>query len=98
MKAAAKSEFPEGKGKKVVINGKNIAVFNIDGKFYATDHKCTHMGGPLSDGTLENFCVNCPWHHSVFDLNSGEVKKGPAKKSISVYKTKIEGDDLLIEV
>ena len=98
IKAAAKSEFPEGKGKKVVIGGKNIGVFNIDGKFYAIDHKCTHMGGPLSQSEVKDFCVTCPWHGSEFDIRTGALKKGPALRPVKSYPVKVEGEDVLVEI
>ncbi|VVB73681.1 Sulredoxin [uncultured archaeon] len=97
-KAAAKKDVPEGKGRKVSVNGKEIALFNVGGKFFATDAKCTHAGGPLANGTLKDFCVDCPWHHSIFDLRTGAVKQGPAAKPVAVYKTKMEKDDVLVDV
>ncbi len=99
-KAVAVKDVPEGKGKKVSLNGKEIAILNLGGKFFALDNKCTHAGGPLSAGKLDGngCCVECPWHGSVFDLKSGKNTAGPAKRPVAVYKTKVEGNDVLVDV
>ncbi|MEE8074634.1 MAG: Rieske 2Fe-2S domain-containing protein, partial [Candidatus Binatia bacterium] len=55
-------EISEGTAKMVKVEGKPIAIFNINGKFYATDETCPHEGGPLSDGSIEGENVSCPWH------------------------------------
>jgi nitrite reductase/ring-hydroxylating ferredoxin subunit len=97
-KAAAVKDIAEGKGKKVSINKKDIALFNIGGKFFAVDAKCTHAGGPLANGTVKDLCVECPWHHSIFDLKTGAVRQGPAMKPVAAYKVKVEKDNVLIDV
>lgn len=97
-KAAATKDISDGKGKKVSINGKDIALFNVEGKFFAVDAKCTHVGGPLANGKIKDLCVECPWHHSEFDLKTGAVKHGPATKPVKTYKTKVEKDDVLVDI
>ena len=98
MKAATIKGIAEGKGKKVSVNGKDIALFNVKGNFFAIDAKCTHAGAPLANGTIKDLCVDCPWNHSVFDLKTGAVKQGPATKPVTVYKTKVEEDDVLVDM
>ena len=55
---------PEG----VCRRGRVIALFNVDGTFYALDGVCPHQGGPLGQGTLEGCIVTCPWHGWQFDV------------------------------
>ena len=98
MKAAAIKDVPDGKGKKMTVSGKDIALFNVKGKFFAIDAKCTHAGAPLANGTIKDLCVDCPWHHSIFDLKTGAVKQGPATKPVTAYKTKVEKDDVLVDI
>ena len=70
----------------------DVAVFNVGGNFCATDEKCTHMQGHLSDGKLEGSTVTCPLHGSQFNVCTGEVLLGPAKQSLKTYRVIIEGD------
>jgi glycine betaine catabolism B len=83
--------------KEVQVEGKNICVVNVDGKYYAIGSICTHEGGPLADGTLEGYEVECPWHGSKFDVRTGEVKSPPASEPEPVYEVKVDGNDILIK-
>ena len=65
VKVAQASELEPNLGKLVEVQGKKIALFNVDGKFHAIDNTCTHRGGPLSEGELEGDEVTCPWHGAV---------------------------------
>lgn len=98
QKLGPASEIPTGKAKKYSVNGTDIAVFNINGKFYAINHKCTHHGGPLAEGKIDGTTVTCPWHGSTFDVTSGKVLHGPAVKAEPKYKVTKEGSDLFIDV
>ena len=75
--------------KLVHTNGERIAVGRTEQGYAAFQDRCTHKGGPLSDGTLICGTVQCPWHGSQFDVHSGDVKCGPAEKPIKTYE--IEG-------
>jgi nitrite reductase/ring-hydroxylating ferredoxin subunit len=61
---------------------------NDSGRFALAD-RCSHRGGPLSEGTLEGACVTCPWHGSQFDLATGELAKGPESIFQPVYETRV---------
>lgn len=97
VKVAKTTEIPPGRSKQVDVEGTKIALFNIGGTFYAIDDTCTHKGGPLSEGKLENNIVTCPWHHAMFDVTNGKVTLGPAQASVTSYKVIVEGDDIEIE-
>jgi nitrite reductase/ring-hydroxylating ferredoxin subunit len=91
------TEVKSGCGKSVEINGKPIAVFNVDGNFYAINEVCGHRGGPLSEGELDGKTVICPWHGWRYDVTTGAnelVPDLPTQK----YEVKIEGDDVLVDV
>jgi nitrite reductase/ring-hydroxylating ferredoxin subunit/uncharacterized membrane protein len=75
--------------KLVHARGERIAVGRTERGYAAFQDRCTHRGGPLSDGTLICGTVQCPWHGSQFDVHSGEVKCGPAEEPIRTYE--IEG-------
>lgn len=77
MKVAKTDEVAPGQGKLVEVNGKKIALFNVEGSFYAIDDACTHLGGRLSEGFLDGNEVTCPWHGARFDIITGEVLRPP---------------------
>ena len=77
IKAATTDEIPAGQAKLVEVDGKEIALFNIDSSFHAIDNMCTHVGGPLSEGELSGCEVTCPWHGAVFDVTTGQVLGPP---------------------
>ena len=79
-------------------SGKEIVVVNLGGTYYAMGNRCTHMGCMLSDGSLKGGNVTCPCHGSIFDVRTGSVIKGPAKKPEPAYRTKIEGEQILADV
>jgi nitrite reductase/ring-hydroxylating ferredoxin subunit/uncharacterized membrane protein len=71
--------------KLVHAGGRRIAVARTERGYAAFDDRCTHKGGPLSDGTLMCGTVQCPWHGSQFDVNTGQVKCGPAEAPVRTY-------------
>jgi nitrite reductase/ring-hydroxylating ferredoxin subunit/uncharacterized membrane protein len=73
--------------KLVHVDGRRVVVARTDSGPAAFDDRCTHKGGPLSDGVLICGTVQCPWHGSQFDVRTGEVKCGPAEKPIKTYET-----------
>jgi nitrite reductase/ring-hydroxylating ferredoxin subunit len=95
--ALAKNEFlvsavAPGKTHLVRVDGAEVAVYNVDGEFYATAENCTHAGGPLDEGALKGSVIICPWHGSCFDVKTGEVRCGPADKPVATYKVEIDGE------
>lgn len=79
-----------GKAIIVQVDGKQIAVFNVKGLFYAIDNTCSHRGGPLGEGSLRGTTVNCPWHGAQFDVTNGQVLGPPAPAGVTSYSTKVE--------
>lgn len=98
IKVAETGDLQPGQGKRVEVQGKPVALFNIGGTFYAIDHTCTHRGGPLSEGTLQGESVRCPWHGSVFDLRTGRVLGPPATSPVQAYRVVVEGKEIKVEV
>jgi nitrite reductase/ring-hydroxylating ferredoxin subunit len=68
-----KNDLQEGKLVKVEINDKSIVLSKVNGKFYAMDSVCSHMGGPLEEGELEGNTLICPWHQGKFDIRSAKA-------------------------
>jgi len=71
--------------KLVHVDDNRIAVARTGKGYLAFQDRCTHKGGPLSDGVLACGTVQCPWHGSQFDVRTGHVKAGPAEKDIETY-------------
>jgi len=97
VKAAEIKDIPASKMKEVQVDGENICVANVEGKYYAIGSICTHEGGPLADGTLEGYEVECPWHQSKFDVRTGEVTSPPASEPEPAYEVKVDGNNILIK-
>jgi 3-phenylpropionate/trans-cinnamate dioxygenase ferredoxin subunit len=75
-----------------------VAVFNVDGRFYAIEDVCTHDDGPLADGELDGYEIECPRHGARFDLRDGRVLSMPAITPVPYYEVRVEGDDILVRV
>src|SRR5919112_1478253 len=97
VKVADTNDIQPSQMKEVEVNGQNICVVNVEGKYYAIGSICTHGGGPLADGTLEGYEVECPWHNSKFDVRTGEVTSPPANEPEPSYEVKVDGNDILIK-
>ena len=96
MRVAETTEVPAGSMRKVVVGGEEILIVNVGGKYYALGGKCTHRGGDLSKGVLSGSVVRCPRHGARFDVASGGVVGGPAKRSEPTFEVKVEGKNLLL--
>ncbi len=96
--AAKTDDIPSGQGKTVFVGGKQIAVFNLDGAFYAIRDACTHQGAPLSGGHVSGQSVTCSWHGAKFDITTGQALSRVAFTPVPCYKVRIAGEDLEIEI
>jgi nitrite reductase (NADH) small subunit/3-phenylpropionate/trans-cinnamate dioxygenase ferredoxin subunit len=65
-------DVPPGTARAVKAGNRELALFNVDGEFYATQGQCLHLKGPLGDGELEGPVVTCPWHGYQYDVRTGE--------------------------
>lgn len=98
VKVSKVNDLSPGNAKLVEVEGKKIALFNVEGSFYAIDDTCSHRGGPLSEGMLEGNQVTCPWHAASFDVTSGAVLSPPAPNGVARYNVRVEGADIEVEV
>ena len=96
IKVAKVAEIPDGAGKTIEAGGKQIALFNLGGKFFAIDNACKHRGGPLGEGEVYGTTVTCPWHGWEYDVTSGASLDDSSIK-LGCYSVKIEGSDVLVE-
>jgi nitrite reductase/ring-hydroxylating ferredoxin subunit len=82
--------------KAVDLASERVCIVNIEGIYYAIGNVCTHVGGPLDEGTLEGYEVECPWHGSKFDVRTGEPTKPPARQAVPKYEVKVEDNNILV--
>ena len=112
IRVASIDDLPEGTWKKYQVQDEEILIARIGGKYYATQNKCAHFGGDLSEGDLEGSTVTCPRHGSQFNLTDGSVVRwlkgtglisyiGKTLRSpqrLTTYNIKIEGQDIMVEI
>jgi nitrite reductase/ring-hydroxylating ferredoxin subunit/uncharacterized membrane protein len=78
-------ELIEGKPKRVAVGTAQVMLYRTDGRIYALANRCSHRGGPLHKGQVDEATVTCPWHLSMFNLEDGSILRGPATAPQPVY-------------
>jgi len=89
-------ELAPGEMRCVRIGRQRIALYNVDGEYFATDDTCTHEEASLSEGVLFGDVVECPLHGAAFNVRSGEVEAFPAVVPVATYPVKIDGDEIQV--
>jgi naphthalene 1,2-dioxygenase system ferredoxin subunit len=92
------ADIPPGTMMHVELDGRMIALYNVDGDFYATDDICTHRRARLSDGYLEGTVVQCPLHFGKFDITTGQPMNPPCKIPIATYAVTLDIERLLVDI
>jgi len=82
--------------KGIDLAGEKVCIVNVEGNYYAFGNVYTHAGGPLDEGKLEGYEVECPWHGSKFDIRTGEPTKPPARRAVTTYEVKVEDNNILV--
>jgi 3-phenylpropionate/trans-cinnamate dioxygenase ferredoxin subunit len=93
---ANRDEIKPGERLVVEVNRRWIAVFNIDGQYYAIEDQCTHDGGELADGELIGCEITCKRHGARFDVRTGRVTKPPALVDVPAFEVRVEEDTVQI--
>jgi nitrite reductase/ring-hydroxylating ferredoxin subunit len=96
-RVAGTEDIKPGTGLVVEAGGKSLAVFNVDGTFYAIDNECVHRGGPLGEGELRGTVVECPWHGWTYDVTTGRCTSNPAA-CVKSYRVTIDGPDVKVQL
>lgn len=95
---AAERDISEEGAKCVEVEGRAFALFKVAGKVYCLENECSHLGGPLCEGSLQGFVVQCPWHGSRFDVRSGQVVGPPARSPVRAHATTIENGKVWVDL
>jgi 3-phenylpropionate/trans-cinnamate dioxygenase ferredoxin subunit len=83
-------EIPPGACRTVDLDGRPVAVINLDGEFYAIEDLCTHDGGDLASGDIEGDVIVCPRHGARFSIKTGEVLAPPAYEGVATFPVRVE--------
>jgi naphthalene 1,2-dioxygenase system ferredoxin subunit len=98
VKAASRGDLGVGDILGVIVAGKEIALYEIDGALYATDDVCTHAYAKLSDGWLDKGEIECPLHAGRFDVKSGKALCPPVTDNIKTYPVRLVGDEIQVKL
>lgn len=98
VKVAETTQLPSGQSRMIEVNNRQIALFNVEGAFYAIDNVCSHSRGPLAEGRLLGATVTCPWHGAQFDVTSGKCLREPATANVMSYVVRVEGVVIFVEI
>jgi naphthalene 1,2-dioxygenase system ferredoxin subunit len=94
----AKDIIPEDAPHAVLVDGREIAVYQVDGEVYATDNLCTHGDARLCDGYLEGHEIECPLHQGRFDVRTGHAMCAPLTAGIRIYPARLDGERVLVKI
>jgi 3-phenylpropionate/trans-cinnamate dioxygenase ferredoxin subunit len=95
---AKTNEIPPGERDVFEIDGLYIAVFNVGGTYYAVEDVCTHDDGPLAEGDLYGYEIECPRHGARFDIRTGKVLSMPAVIDVPWFPVRVEGDKIQVAI
>ena len=95
-RVASRGDLPSGGKVLAEVDGRPIAVFNVEGRYYAIDDVCTHDGGPLAEGELEGNEIRCPRHGARFDVRTGKALCLPAFEPVETHRVEVRGDDVFV--
>jgi nitrite reductase (NADH) small subunit/3-phenylpropionate/trans-cinnamate dioxygenase ferredoxin subunit len=88
-------QIPLGQGEAFVVGDTVVAVFNLDGRYYAINDLCPHMGASLAGGAVEEGVVACPWHGWRYRVTDGTWCDNPRVKTDS-YPVRVVGDEIQV--
>ena len=95
---ARTADIASGEVLHVEVAGRELAIYNVDGEFFATDDRCTHMRARLSDGYVEGGVIECPLHFGKFDIRSGRALSAPCTVDLAVHTVKVEAGAIAIDI
>jgi naphthalene 1,2-dioxygenase system ferredoxin subunit len=94
----AADAVPQGDVTAVMVSGKEIALYEVEGEVFATDNLCTHGAARMSDGFLEGREIECPLHQGRFDVCTGKALCAPLTESIRTYPVRIDQSRIWVKL
>ena len=95
---ASVNDVPDPGSSLIEVDDRLIVLFHVGGEFYALDDVCTHDGGPLGEGPVEDHTVTCPRHGAKFDIRTGQALTMPATQPTVAHEVRVEGDRVLVRL
>ncbi|CAN5674171.1 non-heme iron oxygenase ferredoxin subunit [soil metagenome] len=95
-KLTAIGDLAPGEVKQYTVEGRPVALCNVDGEFHAFEDICTHQFAHLTEGEFEGQVIKCPLHGATFDVKTGEAKTLPAVKPVPKHEVKVEGGNVYV--
>src|SRR5690349_1768278 len=92
------SDVPDPGKMLVEVDDRLVALFHVGGQWFAIDDVCTHDGGPLAEGKLEDHTIACPRHGAKFDIRTGAALTMPATKGTASHEVKLEGGQVFVKL
>ena len=92
------NEVAPGTARRVVVDGIEVLLCNVEGRIYAVEDVCTHDGAPLDQGELDEKCIVCPRHGATFDVTTGAALTLPAVLPVATYPVRLEGDSIYVDL
>ena len=96
IRIAAADDLQDDEVRAVTVGSARIALYRSDGEFFATDNRCTHAEAQMSDGYLEDGCIECPLHQARFDIRTGAALCAPATEPLRTHAVRRDGNDVYI--
>ncbi len=94
----AATDIAPGSAKSFEVGDEHVAVYNIDGAYYATAALCTHGFADLADGLLEGEIIECPLHFGSFDVRTGKAVQAPCFVDLKTYRTEVKDGQVLVDL
>lgn len=98
QRVARLSDIPDPGRLVVEVDGQLVVLLHVSGEVFAIDDVCTHDGGPLGEGELEDHTIACPRHGAKFDIRAGTALTMPATRATKVHEVKLEGDEISVKL
>jgi 3-phenylpropionate/trans-cinnamate dioxygenase ferredoxin component len=98
VRVAKVSDLPDPGKMLVEVDDRLVALFKVDGQYFALDDVCTHDGGPLAEGKLEDHTIACPRHGAKFDIRNGKALTMPATQPTAAHLVQVVGDEVLVKL
>ena len=92
------SAFGERNVIGTVCGGHRVAVYRLNGEYFATSDICPHAGAALSSGCVVEHYIECPVHYALFDIRTGAADGAVTARSVRTYPTRVDGDEILVDL
>lgn len=98
VKIANTSDIPDPGKQYFEVDERLVVLFHVGGEYYCLEDVCTHDGGPLGEGLLEDKTIACPRHGAKFDITNGDALTMPATSGTTSHQIKVEGEEIFVDV